>query len=27
VRCDGPDEAQALDAVADLISRRFEEDS
>ena len=27
VRCDGPDEAQALDAVADLIARRFEEDS
>jgi phosphotransferase system HPr (HPr) family protein len=27
LRCDGPDEEEAMAAVADLISRRFEEDS
>lgn len=27
VRCEGPDEEQALAAVTDLIARRFEEDS
>ena len=27
LRADGPDEEQAIDAVADLIARRFEEDS
>jgi phosphocarrier protein HPr len=27
LRCAGPDEAEAMTAVADLIARRFEEDS
>lgn len=27
LRCDGPDEAEALSALEDLIARRFEEDS
>jgi phosphocarrier protein HPr len=27
LRCMGPDEAEAMAAVADLIARRFEEDS
>lgn len=27
LRCNGPDEEEAFQAVADLIARRFEEDS
>jgi phosphocarrier protein HPr len=27
VRCEGPDEEEAMEAVTDLIARRFEEES
>ncbi len=27
LRCDGPDEREAMEALAGLIARRFEEDS